>query len=235
MAPGAHICRHPPKASLHLSRGSCVTPAWALACVAWPPVRPPPPRTHNPLLWIQGDSYPRPPPAPARLPLASIKTCLCMYVCAEGNTGRFFKGWGEISRGIWGRWIWMGSLLLESTADREVNSSWPGEGGRGERERGGGEVVDACTGIQLGPNSISLPLCYSLTISEDYLSLFRHLILLLYCRAFAFGQSCGLRQWGCIIKTRGVRVFANPISGSEVCGVSALMLHFLKNGEISAG
>lgn len=31
----------------------------------------------------------------------------------------------------------MGSLLLESTADREVNSSWPGEGGRGggERER----------------------------------------------------------------------------------------------------
>ena len=141
MAPGAHICRHPPKASLHLSRGSCVTPAWALACVAWPPVRPPPPRTHNPLLWIQGDSYPRPPPAPARLPLASIKTCLCMYVCAEGNTGRFFKGWGEISRGIWGRWIWMGSLLLESTADREVNSSWPGEGGRGgerERWRGGG-------------------------------------------------------------------------------------------------
>ena len=59
-----------------------------------------------------------------------------MYVCAEGNTGRFFKGWGEISRGIWGRWIWMGSLLLESTADREVNSSWPGEGRRG---RGGGD------------------------------------------------------------------------------------------------
>ncbi len=29
----------------------------------------------------------------------------------------------------------MGFLLLESTADREVNSSWPGEGRRG---RGGG-------------------------------------------------------------------------------------------------
>lgn len=70
----------------------------------------------------------------------------------------------------------MGSLLLESTADREVNSSWPGEG---RRWRG---VVDACTGIHLGPNPISLSLCYSLTISEDYLSLFLHLILLLYCR-----------------------------------------------------
>lgn len=48
------------------------------------------------------------------------------------------------------------------------------------------EVVDACTGIHLGPNSISLALCYSLTISEDYLSLFLHLILLLYRRAFCF-------------------------------------------------
>lgn len=69
-----------------------------------------------------------------------------MYVCAEGNTGRaffFFQGLGggEISRGIWGRWIWMGSLLLESIADREVNSSWPGEGrtGRG----GGGRLMHA--------------------------------------------------------------------------------------------
>lgn len=73
---------------------------------------------------------PTPPPQPC-LPLASIKTCLCMYVWAEGNTGRFFEGWGEISRGIWGRWIWMGSLLLESTTDREVNSSWPEEGRTG--------------------------------------------------------------------------------------------------------
>lgn len=103
---------------------------WALACVAGClSIRPP--RTHNPPLWIQGDFYPRPPSGPARLPLASIKMCLCMYVCAEGNTGRFFKGWEEISRGIWGRWIWMGFLLLESTADREVNSSWPGEARRG--------------------------------------------------------------------------------------------------------
>lgn len=68
----------------------------------------------------------------------------------------------------------MGFLLLERTADREVNSSWPGEARRG---RWG--VIDACTGIHLGPNSISRPLCHSLTISEDYLSLFFHLILLL--------------------------------------------------------
>lgn len=134
-----------------------------------------PPKTHNPQLWIQGDSYPRPPPGPARLPLASIKMCLCMYVCAEGNTGRFFKGWEEISRGIWGQWIWMGSLLIESATDREVNSSWPGKAKSGRRR-----VIDACTGIHLGPNSISLTRCHSFTISEDYLSLFLHLMLL-YC------------------------------------------------------
>lgn len=132
MALAAHICCHPLKPPL---------PVWWFVCHSGLSLSPcgclsvRPPRTHNPLLWIQGDSYPRPPPSPACLPLASIKTCLCMYVCAEGNTGRFFKGWGEISRGIWGRWIWMGSLLLESTADREVNSSWPEEGRRG---RGGG-------------------------------------------------------------------------------------------------
>lgn len=83
----------------------------------------------------------------------------------------------------------MGSLLLESTADREVNSSWPGEGREVEVEVEGRVVVDACTGIHLRPNSISLSLCYSLTISEDYLSLLLHLILLLYCGVFAFGQS----------------------------------------------
>lgn len=71
----------------------------------------------------------------------------------------------------------MGSQLLERTADREVNSSWP----RGEC-RG---VADACTGIHLGPKSIPPPLCHSLRISEDYLSLFLQVILLLECRVFA--------------------------------------------------
>lgn len=61
-----------------------------------------------------------------------------MYVCmCSGEHREVFFRVGEISGGIWGRWIWMGSLLWESTADREVNSSWPGEGSTG-RDGGGG-------------------------------------------------------------------------------------------------
>lgn len=110
-----------------------------------------PPRTHNPLLWIQGDSYPRPPSWPSAFASCLHKDAfIYVCMCREEHVEFFFLrvGWGEISRGIWGRWIWMGTLLSESAADREVNSSWPREGRSGGRWR---DVVDACTGIHLKP------------------------------------------------------------------------------------
>lgn len=98
MVPGSHIFSHPLKPSTCLA--VCVphwcepSPVWLADC--------PSARQGPTILCFEFKVIliPDPPPAPARLPLASIKTCLCMYVCAEGNTGRFFEGWGEISRGI---------------------------------------------------------------------------------------------------------------------------------------
>lgn len=56
----------------------------------------------------------------------------------------------------------MGSLLLESIADREVNSSWPGEGrtGRG----GGGQLMHALAyiwGLTPEPSLSSAVICSS--------------------------------------------------------------------------
>lgn len=64
----------------------------------------------------------------------------------------------------------MGSLLSESTADREVNSSWPREG----RTRvGGGGICLTHAPAYIGAlNSLSFPHCHSFLIIKGYLPLF---------------------------------------------------------------
>lgn len=91
-----HIVSHPLKPPLPVSWLAC-HPGASLspACLADRPSARRGPTI--PCFEFKVILIPDPPPAPARLPLASIKTCLCMYVCAEGNTGRAFffsKGWG---------------------------------------------------------------------------------------------------------------------------------------------
>lgn len=112
----------------------------------------------------------------------------------------------------------MGSLHSESAADREVNSSWPREARSGGRWR---EVVDACAGIHLKPNTPT-PHRYSRLIFEDYLSL-------LFCQRFA--QSRGLEWRDSIINAQKLWGFANLISGSELFRFGPRKVRFIGTGE----
>lgn len=94
-----HIVSHPLK-PLYLSHGWRVTPARASARRGWLADCPSARRGPTiPCFEFKVILIPDPPPAPVRLPLASIKTCLCMYVCAEGNTGRAFFFFPRVGEG----------------------------------------------------------------------------------------------------------------------------------------
>lgn len=140
-----------------------------------------------------------------------------MYVRRRARGG-FSRVGGEISRGIWGRWIWMGSLLSESTADREVNSSWPREGRWGVG--GGGICLMHAPAHIWGSNSLSFSPFHSFLITKSCLSLF--------CCCSLLDHLVDLDEVGCL----QIRIMAQYLQASyfedfikeehEICTVKGI-------------